>query len=776
MKRRRRHRGTRTPGESVVSRPPSRLMAGARQALRRLCPGAPSSGTRAPLPAWMRLYFYGMHGITLDVLASSCLRLLHGAPDRRMLGFSSPARCLLHSLSHFTLERVYLRGQGALAARFVLFPAVYLGLQLLLLGAPGGEPTVGALYLALQYGLSVYHSQVFLKRFLQLHYSPGEPPLLGGHGVAVQNRGLEPSKDREGDQPPNNLGSWGLGPATNQKRNSFPKGFQKRHSPSKNRGKRGLQLTMNRGGHSPPNSRENGVLQTVMDQKRDLPNEKDQNGRSSPENSGKRAVRPAMISKGDFPPNNHSKGDTFHPAMVHKARSSLNVQVTGGLPMNIDRHSPTKKHAEGVTPPATNHERGNPAIANNIVDGDIPCTKNHEGPLSTVSKHGEKCALPNNYEEGNLEPAVNQGRWNLMPKKCSEDNFLPALKKEGWNLLPENNRRQVCLHSAMYEKVNLSPTTSGKKRELSAENMRYRNLPAATNQGGDLRLVKNRKKNNKQLFQNTCKYQRKQDVGYSNDEIKGDVEYGKRCLPPTVPGDKLELLYDVDLAKQALPNTIHDKKEDLPHNAATINRVMGNYCSASNELFSLRTVNGNLGVLAVEKEESIVPPAKATSTAVDGRGDYPCPTPATACPGLPDPIRFTFFGMHGLLDEIIFTSIFNLLETPKGDLSGHTSLWSFFIYGSCSFVVEKLYFHLYLKRGWSTRWRLPLYILFIYTWELTWGLLLRECGACSWDYSHYPLNFMGLITLMYLPGWIFLSIYQDMLFNILLHVRYSQGS
>ncbi|XP_044100524.1 transmembrane protein 229A [Neovison vison] len=140
--------------------------------------------------------------------------------------------------------------------------------------------------------------------------------------------------------------------------------------------------------------------------------------------------------------------------------------------------------------------------------------------------------------------------------------------------------------------------------------------------------------------------------------------------------------------------------------------------------------------------------------------------------GLPGLLRFLFFGMHGFLDEIFFTFFFNLLGQGDGVTSGHTSLWSFFMYGSCSFVVEKLYFHLHWSRGWSTWERIPIYVIFIYVWELSWGLGLRMCGACSWDYSHYPLNFMGLITLMYLPGWIFLSVYQDLLFNVLWRVQY----
>lgn len=140
--------------------------------------------------------------------------------------------------------------------------------------------------------------------------------------------------------------------------------------------------------------------------------------------------------------------------------------------------------------------------------------------------------------------------------------------------------------------------------------------------------------------------------------------------------------------------------------------------------------------------------------------------------GLPDLLRFLFFGMHGFLDEIFFTFFFNVLGHGDGTASGHTSLWSFFMYGSCSFVVEKLYFHLHYSRGWGTWKRVPIYVVFIYAWEFSWGLGLRMCGACSWDYSHYPLNFMGLITLMYLPGWIFLSVYQDLLSNVLWQVQY----
>ncbi|XP_057649205.1 transmembrane protein 229A [Chionomys nivalis] len=168
------------------------------------------------------------------------------------------------------------------------------------------------------------------------------------------------------------------------------------------------------------------------------------------------------------------------------------------------------------------------------------------------------------------------------------------------------------------------------------------------------------------------------------------------------------------------------------------------------------------------------PDARVLLEAGSGRQGPRNPKGAEGAPsqGLPDLLRFLFFGMHGFLDEIFFTFFFNVLGQGDGSSSGHTSLWSFFMYGSCSFVVEKLYFHLHYSRGWGTWKRVPIYVIFIYAWELSWGLGLRMCGACSWDYSHYPLNFMGLITLMYLPGWLFLSVYQDLLSNVLWRVQY----
>ncbi|CAD7666605.1 unnamed protein product [Nyctereutes procyonoides] len=91
---------------------------------------------------------------------------------------------------------------------------------------------------------------------------------------------------------------------------------------------------------------------------------------------------------------------------------------------------------------------------------------------------------------------------------------------------------------------------------------------------------------------------------------------------------------------------------------------------------------------------------------------------------------------------------FNSLGQAHGPTGGHTSLWSFFVCGSCGLAVEKLDFHVRRSRGWSAWRRGRVHGPLLHAWELCWGLGLRTCGAGSWDCSHYPLNCLGLITLM----------------------------
>ena len=140
-------------------------------------------------------------------------------------------------------------------------------------------------------------------------------------------------------------------------------------------------------------------------------------------------------------------------------------------------------------------------------------------------------------------------------------------------------------------------------------------------------------------------------------------------------------------------------------------------------------------------------------------------------PRLPALLRFYFYGIQGFCDEIVFTAFFDFFHEKQWTLKGHSAISSFFIYGSCSFLVERLYVFLYYKHGVRWYWRLPLYLCICYTWEFCMGSILRLFDACPWDYSHYTYNFKGLITLEYAPGWLFLSWAQDVMADYLLRLR-----
>ena len=70
-------------------------------------------------------------------------------------------------------------------------------------------------------------------------------------------------------------------------------------------------------------------------------------------------------------------------------------------------------------------------------------------------------------------------------------------------------------------------------------------------------------------------------------------------------------------------------------------------------------------------------------------------SPGKTMSPLPPWARFYFYGMHGLLDEVVFTALFDLFLEPGGNrqLRGCTTITSFFIYGSCTFLVEQIFLY-----------------------------------------------------------------------------------
>ncbi len=110
--------------------------------------------------------------------------------------------------------------------------------------------------------------------------------------------------------------------------------------------------------------------------------------------------------------------------------------------------------------------------------------------------------------------------------------------------------------------------------------------------------------------------------------------------------------------------------------------------------------------------------------------------------------KFVLCGILGWCMEIVFTGL-GSLRRHEHNLSAHTSIWMFPIYGMACFflpVSRLLKGRNFLVRG-------GVYTCCIFGTEYLCGSLLRRHGACPWDYSRAKYNVRGLIRLDYAPYW-----------------------
>lgn len=130
--------------------------------------------------------------------------------------------------------------------------------------------------------------------------------------------------------------------------------------------------------------------------------------------------------------------------------------------------------------------------------------------------------------------------------------------------------------------------------------------------------------------------------------------------------------------------------------------------------------------------------------------------------------RLLTYGMLGFAYEIVFTSLFDFVASNFTDFKfkGYSSIWSFFIYGTCSFCGEQVYVH--IRNRLSVFWRGLIWVQMAYTWEFFGGLVLNQFSARTWDYSHYKYDIMGLIALEYAPLWFFSGLLQEFFYEYLL--------
>ncbi|KAG8443607.1 hypothetical protein GDO86_008958 [Hymenochirus boettgeri] len=138
--------------------------------------------------------------------------------------------------------------------------------------------------------------------------------------------------------------------------------------------------------------------------------------------------------------------------------------------------------------------------------------------------------------------------------------------------------------------------------------------------------------------------------------------------------------------------------------------------------------------------------------------------------------RLYIYSIHGFVCEILFTAAWDYYYTLSWKLKGVSSIWSFFIYGTSMLIMERMY--VFLQPRCNVFFRCLIYTLWTFTWEFSTGFLLKSFNACPWDYSNFPLNFLGLITLEYAVPWFVACMIaeQIVIANVLRLRIYKQGN
>nr|CAD7440242.1 unnamed protein product [Timema bartmani] len=138
-------------------------------------------------------------------------------------------------------------------------------------------------------------------------------------------------------------------------------------------------------------------------------------------------------------------------------------------------------------------------------------------------------------------------------------------------------------------------------------------------------------------------------------------------------------------------------------------------------------------------------------------------------------IRLYVYGLHGYFIEVMFTAGWEFVVADNWKLPGCSSIWSFPIYGISGLVMEVIYSACsdanvpLFARG-------AIYLVWVYLWEFSTGILLRQFGACSWDYSAFDYNVHGLITFEYAPLWYCISLLMEKLVTArLLSLRWASN-
>ena len=114
--------------------------------------------------------------------------------------------------------------------------------------------------------------------------------------------------------------------------------------------------------------------------------------------------------------------------------------------------------------------------------------------------------------------------------------------------------------------------------------------------------------------------------------------------------------------------------------------------------------------------------------------------------------KLLFWGVFGMMVEICFTAVRDLVRDRKLNLMGHTSLWMFPIYAfGLTYGFDLI---AYLID--DTLIRYMSYPFWIWLVELLVGIPAVWYGIKIWDYGYLPkwLHWRGIVSFAHYPLWV----------------------
>ncbi|HEX3078364.1 MAG TPA: hypothetical protein VHQ24_16020 [Lachnospiraceae bacterium] len=119
--------------------------------------------------------------------------------------------------------------------------------------------------------------------------------------------------------------------------------------------------------------------------------------------------------------------------------------------------------------------------------------------------------------------------------------------------------------------------------------------------------------------------------------------------------------------------------------------------------------------------------------------------------------NFMLCGLSGWCMECFWTGLSSIVKHNDRELTCHTSVWMFPIYGMAAFLKPVCK----LVKNTNAIVRGGVYTICIFATEFFTGNLLKKYQACPWDYSKSKVNYKGVIRFDYAPLWFIVGLFYE---------------